>query len=212
MIKILNLYCGIGGNRKFWPDMVNGQKIQITAIELNPKIAAIYQELYPDDVVIVADAHQYLLEHYQEFDFIWASPPCQSHSRIRYGFGFRGRRQRFAPLFPDMKLWQEIVFLNYYAKCDWVVENVIPYYKPSIAPTFQLQRHYFWSNKCVSKAEFAPDKIRGGTVREYQEKLGIDLSKYTGINKTQTLRNCVAPAVGKYIFDNFFNESLKTNE
>jgi hypothetical protein len=203
--KILNLYCGIGGNRKFWPKAINGQEVQITAVELNPKIAAIYKELYPDDEVIIADAHEYLLQHYQEFDFIWASPPCQSHSRIRYYFGFRGKPKNVSPLFPDMKLWQEIVFLNYYAKCDWVVENVIPYYSPMIAPTFQLQRHFFWSNKVIDKANFAPDKIRGGTIREYQNRLGIDLSKYSGINKTQILHNCVAPEVGKYIFDNFFN-------
>ena len=38
----------------------------------------------PDNTVIVADAHQYLLDHYSEFDFIWTSPPCQTHSRANY--------------------------------------------------------------------------------------------------------------------------------
>ncbi len=40
--KMLNLYAGIGGNRKLW-----GDNDDITAIEINPKIAAakgIYQE------------------------------------------------------------------------------------------------------------------------------------------------------------------------
>ena len=77
-MKILNLYAGIGGNRKLW-----GNDHEITAIELRPEIAAIYQDFFPNDHVIVGDAHLYLLEHYREFDFIWSSPPCQTHSRIR---------------------------------------------------------------------------------------------------------------------------------
>ena len=52
-MKILNLYCGIGGNRKNW-----GNEHEITAVENNPKIAKIYQDFFPEDKVIVADAHQ----------------------------------------------------------------------------------------------------------------------------------------------------------
>ena len=74
-MKILNLYAGIGGNRKLW-----GDEDQVTAIEYDENIAAVYQDLWPNDIVIVADAHQYLLDHYHEYDFIWGSPPCPSHS------------------------------------------------------------------------------------------------------------------------------------
>lgn len=35
-MKILNLYAGIGGNRKLW-----GNEHEITAVELDPDIAAI---------------------------------------------------------------------------------------------------------------------------------------------------------------------------
>lgn len=209
-LRILNLYAGIGGNRKLWPDtvIINGEtyQVEVTAVEINEKIATIYHDLYPQDIVIIGDAHEFLLNHYQEFDFIWASPPCQSHSRIRFGFGLQANWRRTKAIFPDMKLWQEIIFLNTHAKCDWVVENVIPYYKPLISPTFQLQRHYFWSSKVVTKANFAPDRIQGGTIGFYQNRLGIDLSPYKGLsNKTQILRNCVAPAVGLHIFNAFFN-------
>ena len=58
-MKILNLYAGIGGNRKLW-----GDGHEITAIEFNPEIAKIYQDFFPNDKVIVTDAHQYLLEHF----------------------------------------------------------------------------------------------------------------------------------------------------
>ena len=78
-MKILNLYCGIGGNRKLW-----GNDHEITAVEYDEKIAEKYKALFPNDNVVVADAHQYLLDHYSEFDFIWTSPPCQTHSRANY--------------------------------------------------------------------------------------------------------------------------------
>ena len=58
-MKILNLYAGIGGNRKLWGDEHN-----ITAVEINPNIAKIYQDLYPYDTVIVGDAHEYLRQHF----------------------------------------------------------------------------------------------------------------------------------------------------
>ena len=70
MIKILNLYAGIGGNRKLW----HGD-IEVTAVEYDREIAKIYKQIYPSDNLIVTDAHQYLLTHYNEFDFIWSSPP-----------------------------------------------------------------------------------------------------------------------------------------
>lgn len=51
-MKILNLYAGIGGNRKLW-----GDEHEITAVEINPEIAEIYKNLYPQDTVIIGDAH-----------------------------------------------------------------------------------------------------------------------------------------------------------
>ena len=55
-MKILNLYAGIGGNRKLW-----GNEHEITAVELDKDIAAIYKDFFPTDKVIVADAHPYLI-------------------------------------------------------------------------------------------------------------------------------------------------------
>jgi len=92
-MKILNLYAGIGGNRKFWYGH------EVTAVEYNPEIAKVYQDLYPDDKVIVEDAHKYLLDCFREdWDFIWASPPCQSHSRAR----FWGFSEKTKTIYPDM--------------------------------------------------------------------------------------------------------------
>ena len=56
-LKILNLYSGIGGNRKLW-----GNEHDITAVEIVPEIAAIYKDLFPNDTVVVDDAHAFLSE------------------------------------------------------------------------------------------------------------------------------------------------------
>ena len=113
MIKVLNLYAGIGGNRKLWKD------VEVTAVENNKYIAQIYQDFFPGDKVIVADAHKYLLKNYKKFDFIWSSPPCQTHSSFRFNIDvtFRGTKEEY----PDMRLYQEIIFLKYHFKGKWVV-------------------------------------------------------------------------------------------
>lgn len=117
-LKVLNLYAGLGGNRKLWGG------VQVTAVEIDPEIARFYQDQFPDDIVIIGDAHQYLLDHYSEFDAIWSSPPCPSHSRARFWASASGKG-RIKPIFPDMGLYQEILFLRHYFKGSWVVENVI---------------------------------------------------------------------------------------
>jgi len=191
-IRILNLYAGIGGNRKLWSG-----DIEVTAVENVPEIAKIYQDFFPQDKVIVANAHQYLLEHYKEFDFIWSSPPCPSHSKIRRFTSVE--RGQSKPIFPDMKLYEEIIFLQSYYEGKWVVENVQSYYEPLIKPKL-VQRHYFWSNFFIDKKHFEGDNISAGHNDDRQDNLGFDLSKYSNIEKTKILRNCVKPEVGAYIW------------
>ena len=135
-MKILNLYSGIGGNRKLW-----GDNHEITSVELDKKVANTYKELFPKDNVIVADAHEYLLDHYKDFDFIWSSPPCQSHSTTNYFTQYIRKR----PIYPLMSLYQEIIFLDKFFKGKYCVENVVSYYKPLIKP-LKIGRHYLWSN------------------------------------------------------------------
>ena len=190
-LSILNLYCGIGGNRKNW------ENCDVTAVELDPDIAKIYQDFFPNDKMVVADAHQYLLDHYKEFDFIWSGPPCQSHSSFRQNICVRYRGTK--PVYPEMTLYQEILFLKYNFEGDWVVENVKPYYKALIEPTAVLQRHYIWSNMEIPPKEFEKDNIRKAQIPDLQKKYGFDLSEYKLKNKRQVLRNCVEPKLGEYI-------------
>jgi len=193
MIKVLNLYAGIGGNRKLW------ENVDVTAIEINPEIAKIYQDFFPNDKIIITDAHQYLLEYYSEFDFIWSSPPCQSHSSVRM---MASKSGSYNVIFPDLSLWQEIVFLQHFCKTLFVVENVKPYYKPFIEPNIELDRHLFWSNFAISKRDFIKPKVKHNKVTGKTNRFGIDL---LGINikhrKDQIIRNCVDPIIGYHIFN-----------
>ena len=168
-MKILNLYAGSGGNRKSW------QCDNVTAIELNPSIAEIYQDNYPNDEIIIADAHQYLLDHYQEFDFIWSSPVCKSHSRARF-WNFRAKR-----IYPDLSLYEEIIFLESHFKGKYCVENVIPYYKPLIEGV-QIGRHLFWCNFTL------------GSFEPFKEDI-------PNKPKNSPERNEVLPEVGAYILN-----------
>lgn len=195
-LKILNLYAGIGGNRKLW------ENVDVTAIENNPKIAEIYQENFPDDKVIVADAHQYLLEHFLEFDFIWSSPPCPTHSQIRYNIGFKANRKykKVKAVYPDMLLYQEIILLQYWFKGKYVIENTIPYYEPLIKGQI-AGSHIFWANFIIEEFNIGNRNHRGGTVQSLQKKKGFNLTKYNIHEKRKILRNCVEPKLGKYILE-----------
>ena len=202
-MKVLNLYAGIGGNRKLWED------VEVTAVEMNSKIAEIYQDFFPNDKVIVGDAHQYLLEHFKEFEFIWSSPPCQSHSVCNHFLKGQGISR-----YPDMGLWQEILFLKHFFKGKYVIENVKSYYKPIIPPQ-EVGRHYFWANFFIRdiKIEYQIGTInrqasknapRKAIIREAQipEFLALhDLKDFKLPNKRQVLRNCVLPKIGLHILN-----------
>lgn len=203
-MKVLNLYPGIGGNRKDWED------VEVTAVELNPDIAAVYQDFFPRDTVIVGDAMEYLLNHFKEYDFIWGSPPCPSHSRLNT-FGVSNGTMELR--YPDMSLYQVILLLKHWYKGKWVIENVIPYYKPLI-PGVVVDRHLFWSNFNIGGFEPSNKKLphKGAGAKYLREFLGFDLSKYPKLkNKRQILRNCVLPETGLYILNCARNIITKEN-
>ena len=205
-MKILNLYAGIGGNRKLW-----GNKHEITAVEWNKDIAKIYQDFFPNDKMIIGDAHQYLLDHYKEYDFIWSSPPCPTHSQIRYNIGFKANRKyrKVEAVYPDMSLYQEIILFDKWFDGLWVVENTIPYYKPLING-IKTGGHIWWANFIIGELPKTNRNHRGGTVDSLQERKEFDLSKYNIQEKRKILRNCVEPEVGKHILDCAINNEKTT--
>jgi len=195
-MKVLNLYAGIGGNRLLWKDVV------VTAIELEEDIAEVYADLFPNDNVIVADAHEYLLNNMNDFDFIWSSPPCPSHSQLRYNIGFLANRKyaKVKPIYPDMKLYEEIILLDKCYEGHYVVENTIPYYMPLIDGR-KMAKHIWWSNINFPDYKIKTRGHRGGTVESLQKLKGINLDKYKIKDKRKLLRNCVEPQIAEHILN-----------
>jgi len=195
-MKILNLYACLGGNRYKW-----GDEHEITAVELDAELAKLYQERFPNDTVIVADAHQYLLDHYKEFDFIWTSPPCPTHSKIRMT---QKNTSGFTPKYPDMKLYEEILFLQNYFDGKFIVENVIPYYEPLI-PAQKRGRHLYWSNflipNILSERKFKMCREQD-EVKALSKFHDYNFYKYKGKQrKDKIARNLVDYEAGKTILD-----------
>ena len=200
-MKILNLYAGIGGNRKFW-----GNEHEITAVEFDEATAEFYQKLFPNDKVIIADAHQFLLDKFNEYDFIWSSPPCPTHSIVRLSSVSRGYSQI---VYPDMRLYQEIILLQKFALIEqkWVIENVIPYYEPLILPTKKLNRHFYWSNFKIK--DFEENKKQNiQNLKGSDTVFGFDVTNSKIKNKQKALRNLVNPNLGLHLL----NCALETKE
>ena len=149
--------------------------------------------------------------YFKDFDLIWSSPPCQTHSKTNFFLHGKGIIR-----YPDMQLYQEIIFLRQWGKnIKWVVENVVGYYKPLIEAK-KIGRHLFWSNFEITSKDI--DYVQIGTMnrsasKEAQRKAIIreaqipelldlhDLKNFKIKNKRQVLRNCVYPDVGKHVLE-----------
>lgn len=68
----LDLFCGAGGCSRGYHDA----GIEMTGVDIVP------QPHYPYRFV-QADWYEYLVGHWQDYDFIHASPPCQAYSGMR---------------------------------------------------------------------------------------------------------------------------------
>ena len=201
-MKILNLYACLGGNRYKWNEVKSD--IEVTAVELDAEAARLYQERFPNDKVIVADAHQYLLDHYKEFDFIWSSPPCPTHSKVRMT---QKNTSAFKAMFPDMKLYEEILFLDNYFEGKYVVENVVPYYEPLVVGK-KRGRHIYWTNfnlpNKLSTRKQSSGLMNGinNEIPKWCEYHDYDFYKYKGKQRRDKIaRNLVDYEAGKTIFE-----------
>ena len=213
--KILNLYACLGGNRYKWDEVAKeaSVELEVTAVELDPELARLYKERFPNDIVIVADAHQYLIDHYKEYNMCWTSPPCPTHSRARY-WNSSNYNTTTKPVFPDMKLYEEILFLEHYFKGKYVVENVIPYYEPLITAK-KRGRHLYWTNfNLPNDLNDRRFKI-SQTKNELQELCKFheyDFTKYDGEqNKVKIGRNLVDYEAGKTILETALNIVIRSD-
>jgi DNA (cytosine-5)-methyltransferase 1 len=208
--RILNLYACLGGNRAKWDEVAGN--LEITAVELDREAARLYQERFPNDTVIVADAHQYLLDHYKEFDFIWSSPPCPTHSRMRKTNTGEGERKSKAT-YPNMMLYEEIILLEHFFDGKYCVENVIPYYEPLIQAQ-KRGRHLYWTNFNLPNNlnERNANNFIHSKVSELSKFHDYDFTKYKGEQRVDKMaRNLVDYEAGKTILETALNIYKKTN-
>ena len=205
-MKILNLYACLGGNRYKWKD-----EHEITAVEWDEELARLYQERFPNDKVIVADAHQYLLNNFKDYDFIWSSPPCPTHSRVRVS---QKNRETFIHKYPDMSLYQQVIFLDNFFHGKYVVENVIPYYEPLI-PAKKRGRHLYWTNFNLP-SDLGERKLDGTLTNMINEVDTLsdfhdyDFRKYKGKQSIQKVaRNLVDYKAGETILNTLMGIKTK---
>lgn len=200
-MNVLNLYAGLGGNRKNWTN------VQVTAVEHDPRIAAIYQRLHPDDQVIVGDARAYLEANFERFEdgLIWTSHPCQRDSRMA-----AYTRHKSARRCPSLGHYQEIIFLKKYCKGHWVAEQPVSFYDVLIEPTVKMGRHHFWATFPITPIDLPspPNFINLCNLKgkaALMDWLGIHYPEniYYGKNHcpAQILRNCVHPVLGAHILE-----------
>ena len=207
--RILNLYACLGGNRYKWDEVADN--LEVVAVELDENLAEMYQERFPNDTVIVADAHEYLLNHFKEFDFIWSSPPCPTHSKVRIS---QKNREDFDFKFPDMKLYEEVIFLDNFFGGKWCVENVIPYYEPLIQAQ-KRGRHLYWTNfrlpNSLNERKQPKDFIMTGS-KPNENFHEIDLTNYKGKQrKDKIARNLVDYEAGRTILETAMEIQRQSN-
>ena len=212
-MKVLNLYACLGGNRYKWDEVTD---VDVTAVEWDEELARLYQERFPNDKVIVADAHQYLLDHYKEFDFIWSSPPCPSHSRAR------AYNSKYKAQYPDMSLYQQIILLELVSKGEnprfkgkYVIENVVPYYDPLI-PAHKRGRHLYWTNfNLPNTLSNRKSPVFGNSTDELNklcEFHDYNFKQYKGKQSTVKIaRNLVEYEAGKTILQTAIGVMTKRN-
>jgi len=212
-MKILNLYACLGGNRYKWDEVAKEANIDIhvTAVELDTELARLYQERFPNDKVIVADAHKYLLDHYKLYDYVWSSPPCPLNSNARY-WSSKGGKCNVE--YADLRLYQEVILLEKYFDGKYTVENVVSYYEPLIRAN-KRGRHLYWTNFNLPNI-LSNRNIQIGAGKDEVKKLcefhEYDFYKYGGDQrKDKIARNLVDYEAGKTILQTALGIIIESN-
>jgi len=201
-MKILNLYAGLGGNRSLW-----SRTHEITAVENDGSIVKLYKKRFPHDKVLFESVNEFLMKKdVNEFDFIWASPPCSTHSQMQK---FNKKKM---PIPRMDEIYGLIIWLEKNYEGKFAVENVQPWYKTPIQPTARIDRHIFWANFKIIKKRFREKRKMHGTLskshimRDSKDKLIKDFMlediKHDLLKLARNerfIRNCVDPRIGAYI-------------
>ena len=126
-------------------------------------------------------------------------------------------RENTKPYYSDMKLYEEILFLDNFFDGKYCVENVIPYYEPLIAAK-KRGRHLYWTNFNLPTVLSERDKISGLITKDDYEAIkklcefhDYDFFKYKGEQRRSKMaRNLVDYEAGKTIFATAMGVILKS--
>ena len=175
-----------------WPD-----SWRVTAVEIDERVAAEYARRYPYDDVAVGDAHAFVISRAHEFDAVWTSPPCPTHSRLAVNVA---KRKGVEPE-PDPRLWCEVEHLQKLGG-RYVVENVHTYYDPPIAPDVVTRRHYYWTSGAPGLLTWehplpVSGRMTGLTADAIAESYGLPKLPAGSVpDRRQAMRNAVTPREG----------------
>lgn len=205
-MRILDLYGGLGGTARGIQLVLEkkGIKFEYIVIENNLKVAEAHRRNNPESKVIVADIKDWL-DKITEFDFVWASPPCHTHSQLQ--MINKGRRHKTKLV--DWSLWHVIDIFQRAETIPFVVENVKVWYNEPFKHNFKLDRHYFWTNLRLIAFDYhkKPAKKWGNiSVKDWQEYHQLEPAA-TG-DKRQQLRNCVHWSIAAGIFEQFLEPKI----
>ena len=226
MVKVLDLFCGGGGASM---GMYQAGAEHITGIDIE------YQPEYPGNDLFSAASFDFIMSDFwhidpdwmQNFDFIWASPPCQAYSYA--GHRWRNAGKKYDDLVSKTRR------LLHWSGVPFVIENVVgaPIRKDLTlcGEMFSLKviRHRIFEIVGFECAQPEHIKHRGtcidgfyvtvaGTggndeghnyeklndlpganqLKTWQYAMGIDW-----IGNKKTLREAVPPAYAEYIFREF---------
>lgn len=116
------------------------------------------------------------------------------------------------PIYPDLKLYEEILFLQNYFTGKYCVENVIPYYEPLIQAQ-KRGRHLYWTNFVlpanINERKFLglcqrtkTNKYQGNELDGLCEFHNYDFTKYEGEQSViKMARNLVDYEAGRTILE-----------
>ncbi len=216
MIKILDLFCGLGGVARGFQEYLieKNIKFEYYAVDIDFKILLTHKILNPKSITIKKDAYSLRDEELKEYDFIWASPPCETHSHLNF-YNWNNPK-KFKP--PDMRLYKLIKRLHI-LNIPFIVENVKPYYKPPIKPCTKIGRHILWSNislkpfKVNLPNNFTNVKDDVKRLADYHEldiTIAHKIKKILGISKTKAvLRDMVHWRIAYKIAEQVIPQILK---
>jgi len=199
MLKILDLFCGCGGAAMgiYKSAQYHKVDVEITGYDIEP------QKDYPF-TFIQSDVSRLKKEDLADFDFVWASPPCQSFSTLKFSN-------------PKCKAENYIPFVRKLIKHKpAVIENVAlsPLRNDLILtgdmfgfPVIRKRIFEIYNFFCFALPEGRKVKNyiavygfgkKGQGIKDWQKAMDIDWTK-----NRKSLANAVPPYYSQYIFDNY---------